>query len=520
MILTIDIGTTSFKTALFTPQGECRDLVYVPSVRELKEVGCTTPLPAACASLELHKAASDQWLRAFEDCMALLGAALSKVEAIVISGNGPSLVPVTGTPDAASAGDATGGAHGVLRLEAAPALLWLDRRAREESARVSELMGGFVDPSFFLPKALWIKNHEPALYEKTRYFLSCPEYLSCALTGIARTVFPSQGFDRWYWNREILDQLGLDAEKFPPFVSPGTIIGPLFPAIAQRFGIGAAAGGGGTAGSGDIPVIAGGPDFFAAILGAAAISPGDACDRSGTSEGINLCTQERIPDPRLMSYGHPISPYWNLSGIISTTGKALAWARDLLGLGAEPFEAFFQLAHSAQPGAGGLIFLPDLAGERAPIWDPHAKGTLLGLSLSTGRAEIARAVTEGICFAIRDVITVMEEQGVPVENLRVTGRPGQSDFLNQLKADITGKPVLIPAQREAELLGAAALGAAALGHYASAGEAVQAMVQIGKTYRPNAQHASLYDNMFREYREAYKSLKGNFARLDEGRGPQ
>jgi xylulokinase len=501
MILTIDIGTTSFKGALFTAQGECQHVVSLP-------------LSIKSSSPEYHEAESDQWLRAFADCMAqMASAALSQVKAIVVSGNGPSLVPVTGMPGAADG--STHGADGALHLDAAPALLWLDRRAREESARVSELMGGFVDPSFFLPKALWIKNQQPALYEKTRYFLSCPEYLSCALTGIARTVFPSQGFDRWYWNRETLDQLGLDAEKFPPFVSPGTVIGPLLGPIAHRFGIGA----GGQA-SGGIPVIAGGPDFFAAILGAAAIAPGDACDRSGTSEGINLCTQERVIDPRLMSYGHPVSPHWNLSGIISTTGKALAWARDLLGLSSAPFVEFFQLAQSAPPGAGGLIFLPYLAGERAPIWDPHAKGTLLGLSLSTGRAELARAAAEGICFAIRDVVTVMEEHGVPVENLRVTGRPGQSDFLNQLKADITGKEVLTPLQPEAELTGGAALGATALGYYASVGEAAAAMVRMGKTYRPNVQHTSLYDSMFSEYREAYKSLRENFARLDEGGKPQ
>jgi xylulokinase len=435
----------------------------------------------------------DRWLRAFGECLDRLGD-LSQVRALVISGNGPTLVPVTGTADP----DAQGGP----RLASAPARHWLDRGAREESELISSLMGGYVDPGFFLPKALRIKNREPELYEKTRYFLACPEYLSCALTGAARTVFPSRGFDRWYWNAAILERLGLDGEKFPPFISPGTVIGPLLPPIARRFGIGR---------SGGVPVIAGGPDFFAAILGAAAVSPGEACDRSGTSEGINLCTGERINDPRLMSYGHPVSPYWNLSGIISTSGQALAWGRDLLGLGPESFEEFFRLARSAGAGAGGLLFLPYLAGERAPLWDPRARGVFTGLSLSTGRAELARAVAEGICFAIRDVITVMEEGGPVLRSLRVTGRPGKNPFLNQLKADITGKEVL-EGPEDAELAGAAALAAVSLGEYASLTGAVRAMIRTGRLYRGDTAKAAFYGELFAEYRDTYRSLKENFAR--------
>ncbi|GHV52815.1 xylulokinase [Spirochaetia bacterium] len=414
---------------------------------------------------------------------------------MAISGNGPSLVPVIGEP----AFDEQGPSEPRLALPAAAALLWLDRRAQAESVRVSAIMGAPVDPGFFLPKILWIKNNDTALYEKTKYFLSCPEYLVYALTGEARTVFPSQGFDRWYWNDAALDKAGLDHAKFPPFISPGETIGNLLPAVVRRFGF-----------SGEVPVIAGGPDFFASILGAGAVHPGEACDRSGTSEGINVCTAERIMDTRLMSYGHPVKPYWNLSGIISTTGKAIVWARELLTINAEPFENFFCLAASADR-AGVPVFLPYLAGERAPIWDPHARGVFWGLSLSSGRAELARSVAEGICFAIRDVITVMEECGAEVRELRVSGHPGESDFLNQLKADITGRDVLVPVVGDAELVGLAALGAAARGHYGSAGEAAAAMVKIRRVYHGDEKKAHLYEGLFAEYRGLYRALKQGFA---------
>ncbi|MDR1894313.1 MAG: hypothetical protein LBQ61_06430, partial [Spirochaetales bacterium] len=350
-----------------------------------------------------------------------------------------------------------------------------------------------------LPKALWIKNQEPRLYEETRFFLSAPEYLLYALTGEARTVLPAPGFERWYWTGELLDRAGLDRAKFPPFAAPGELIGTLSPQAAAFLGF-----------SRPIKVLAGGPDFFVAILGSGAVRPGRACDRGGTSEGINLCTENQITDSRLMSYGHPVKPFWNLSGIISTSGKAIAWIRDILGMTALPYSAFYELASRSEPGAGGVVFLPYLAGERAPHWNPHARGVFQGLNLSTGRAELARAVAEGVCFAIRDVITVMKETGAPVEDLRVTGGPGESAFLNQLKADITGLPVLLPACPEAELLGLAALAAASLGKYAGPEEAAGVLAGIRETRRPQSALDPLYQDRFEKYRELYPLLKPQF----------
>jgi xylulokinase len=476
LLLVIDIGTSAFKSALYGFGGECMGEAAVPLSVALRD--------------GRYEADPASWLRAFEACCSWLGP-LGKVEAVVISGNGPTLVPVTGEPGCDAGG---------LRLEAAPARLWLDRGAREEAAAVSAVMGDFVDSGFFLPKALGIKNRDPGLYEKTKALLSCPEYLACALTGEGRTVFPSEGFDRWFWDDAVLEKLGLEKEKFPPFIAPGDTVGALLPRTAAHFGF-----------SGPLPVIAGGPDFFAAILGSGAVRPGDACDRSGSSEGINVCTEKRLTDPRLMSYGHPVKPYRNLSGIISTTGKAIDQVMTILGLEAGAHGEFFTLAAEAAPGAGGLLFLPYLAGERAPLWDPKAKGVFMGLGLDTGRAELARSAAEGICFAVRDVITAMEEAGAPVRNLRVSGGPGASGFLNQLKADVSGREVLVPVVRDAELSGNACTGAAALGKYGSAGEASAALVKIDRVFHPDEKKGPLYRELFAGYRDLYRSLKEYFA---------
>jgi len=471
MLLTIDIGTSFFKSAIWDFKGNRSAFV-------------STSLSINYNEGPRHEADSGQWIREFENSCSVIGADkknnLNTIEAIVICGNGPSLTPVLTAP-------LTKAEHGDENcLYTAPSRLWLDRRAVTAAQQVSALVGGFVDPGFFLPKALDIKINEPSLYENTKFFLGCPELLAYALTGEARTVFPSDGFERWFWNDSILEKLNLDKKKFPPFIRPGEVFGRLFPKTADRLGF-----------KPDIPVISGGPDFFAAILGTGTIKPGQVCDRAGTSEGINACTKSRISDERLMSYNHPVKPFWNLSGVVSTAGKAVEWGRDLLGI--ENYDAFYDLARTARAGAGGAVFLPYLAGERAPVWDPSKRGVLRGLSLSTSRPEFARSVLEGICFAIRDVTGIMEKSGAVIDELRMAGSLSESDLLNQIKADIIKKPVLVPAHKEAELMGLAIIGSCALGKYASFAEAASALVKIDKEFLPDAKNAALYDELFGEY---------------------
>jgi len=481
MLLTIDIGTSIFKSAIWDFEGN--QLAFA-----------SVPLSISRSEGARHETDSGQWLRAFEECCRAFGADvnLNTIEALIICGNGPSLTPVLAAPSE-DASSMEGGFYGNgFGLHTAPSRLWLDRRAVEAAKQVSALAGGFVDPSFFLPKALDIKINEPPLYEKTKLFLGCPELLAYALTGEARTVFPSGGFERWFWNDSILESLGLDRGKFPPFIRPGEVFGQLAPEAASRFGF-----------KSGVRVISGGPDFFAAILGTGTIRPGQACDRAGTSEGINACTPRRIIDKRLMSYNHPVKPFWNLSGVVSTTGKAIEWGHGLLGL--ETYDAFYALAQTARAGAGGLVFLPYLAGERAPVWDPSKRGVIKGLGLDTGRPEFARSVLEGVCFAIRDITGIMEETGIAIDELRVAGSLSGSDLLNQIKADITKKPVIVPMHKEAVLMGLAIIGSCALHKYASFAEAASALVKIDKEFPPDANNAALYDDLFGEYIQTAKS---------------
>ena len=464
MLLTIDIGTSGFKSALWDYEGG-------------RKAFASSPLSTGAGDGVKHETDPAQWLRAFEQCCGKLGN-LKQVEAIIISGNGPTLVPVLNSQSSVL--------DSPFSVISSAAILWLDRSAVKYQDAVSEVMGGFVDAGFFLPKILAIKNENKELYERTKFFLGCPEYLAYALTGEARNVFPCEGFDRWFWNDSVLEKLNLDKSKFPAFIKPGDQFGLLSARISDRFGF-----------TKNIPVLSGGPDFFASILGSGVTEPAQVCDRTGSSEGINLCTQNRINDSRLMSYAHPVTPFWNLSGIINTTGKAIDWGCGLLS--ASSFDDFIALAKNSKAGSASLIFHPYLAGERAPLWKQSSRADFSGISLSSGRCDFANSILEGVCYAIRDVLSVMKEAGGKADQLRVTGRLAGCSYLNQLKADITGFEIFEGVHKDAELLGLAIIGAFSLGKFSSYKEASASLCRIEKRYTPDVKNKELYDQLFWEY---------------------
>ena len=475
MILVLDIGTTVLKGALLKRDG--------------------TPIEVGQRSLSLlssnsnplhHETDALDWIRGIRDLCAEFDLSSKKrPEAIVVSGNGPTLVPV---------GNDDRPLH--------PAMLWMDRRCIEEAATISEINGFYVDPTFYLPKALWFYRHEPEIYEKTKYFFSCSEYINYLLTGNAATILPMEKFRNYIWTEELVSRLEMEWEKFPEFIRPGESIGETTTAAHDLLGVPLG-----------VPVFAGGPDFIASIIGTGTVAPGRACDRAGTSEGINLCTDQAVSDPRLLCVDHIIDGYSNVSGIVSTSGKALQWFKEITGKRDLPFAELFNDIEKVPAGSNKLIFLPYLAGERAPIWDPNARGAFIGLTMNHGRREMTRAVVESVGFAIRDIITVMEEIGLHVDDMRITGGQARSAQWIQIKADITGKRFLLPVMKDAELTGDLCIALLGLGQYDSLADAAEASVQIERTFEPNRENKQVYDDLFSVYRDSYAGLKGTFDRM-------
>jgi xylulokinase len=474
VVLVFDIGTSVLKGGIIDNRGDLLDRAQVPV--HLTESG--TPL--------YHEADAESWISSMARVVSMLDVSGRKdIRAVVVSGNGPTLVPVgrNGRP-----------------LDSA--MTWMDRRGVKEAEYIAGITGEYVDPTFYLPKAYWIYKNSPRVYKKTRYFLSCPEFIDFVLTGNAFTVLPSDQFTRYIWTEEVLKKLKMDLDKFPPFIKPGQLLGEVRAEAQKLIGI-----------PSGTRVFAGGPDFIMTLLGTATVEPGRACDRAGTSEGINLCSRIPLKDPRLMSLPHIVEGFHNISGIISTSGKALEWCRAVTGRQNDDFETLFEKVRKVPPGSKGLIFLPYLAGERAPLWDPYARGCFIGLSTSHRSIDITRAVVESIGFAIRDVIEVMLENKLSLDELRVTGGQARSTVWNQIKADITGKRILVTETGYSELIGDACVALYALGEFATPAEASENIVKIKKVYTPGRNTRSLYDELFSIYRESYKGLKDIFASL-------
>ncbi|MBI9106583.1 MAG: hypothetical protein JEZ04_07525 [Spirochaetales bacterium] len=476
MIAAFDIGTTVIKGALFSEEGNF--LKFASRILVASDAGKT-----AC-----YEADTDRWKSAFAEITSELleGRSSDGLRAAVISGNGPTLVPV--------------GRDGSF-LE--PVMTWMDRRGIVQAGKIKELQDFYIDPTFYLPKALWIMDERPEIYERTEFFLSCPESMAFWLTGEALTILPGERFEKYFWSDELLGGLGLDCRKFPDFRKPGCIAGKVSPKGASESGLPAG-----------LRVVSAGPDFIVTLLGTAAVYPGRACDRSGTSEGINLCTKKYIEDPRLMGYGHVVEPYFNVSGIISTSGRALEWIKSRFGRSGEGFTDFLRDTAKVPAGADKLIFLPYLAGERAPHWDPSARGAFIGLGLNHGRDEMVRAVLESVGYAMRDVIDVMTENGAQVDELRITGGPSKSALWNQIKADITGRKILVPESTESELIGNLVLALRALGDVDSIAEAADKILRIKTVFEPDTEKGKVYGEYYQLYKKSYLNLKDIFAQLN------
>jgi xylulokinase len=481
MVLSLDIGTSSVKAGLFDMEGSLLD-------RRGSDIALLSS--SEHTGYEVDPA---QWMAAIKILVpSMLAGRKEKLKSIVISGNGPTLVAV----------DAKGG---VLH----PAVLWLDSRGNVEASRLLRGRDLDVDPSFYLAKAYWLSRRLQRLGEGIRFFLPCPEYIAFALTGRAVSVLPSPSFRRLMWNDEAIDRLGMEPEWFPPWVPLGAEVGRADAARSEDLGI-----------DPGVPIRLAGPDFLMSLLGTATLEPGKSCDRSGSSEGINTCSENVCRDPRLISLPHLTEGFTNVSGLVSTSGKALEWFSKVVGNRKGDYRTLYQDMKNTEAGARRLLFLPYLAGERAPLWNPDARGNFVGLTLSHGRKEMARAVAEGIGFAIRQILDVMGENGYRISEMTVAGNLANNPVLNQIKADITGCRMLVPAAADAELVGDACVGLIEEGVFADAREAAAHCVSIQHEYVPNDRSAELYADMYRLYRETYESLEECFSHLAPLRNPE
>jgi xylulokinase len=454
----LDVGTTGVKALAISPEGE-----VVGSAEE--HYPLSSPQPGWAEQ------DPGDWWRASEAALARLGARDAPVG---LSGQMHGLVCLDERGD-------------VLR----PAILWNDQRTATECAEIEEriglerlvaLTGNRALTGFTAPKLLWLRRHEPEVYERIHRIVLPKDYVRLRLTGEwAIDAADASGtllFDvaNRRWSDEVVNALEIPREWLPP-VSEST----------ENAGAG---------------------DQQAAALGVGVVEPGLVSVVLGTS-GVVLAplpAYAHDAQARVHAFCHAVPETWEAMGVMLNAAGALQWFHDALAPGAA-FDDLVAEAGAADAGADGVLFLPYLQGERTPHADPEATASFTGLALRHGRGALARAVLEGVAYGLRDSLELLRELGVAPSAGRASGGGARSRLWLEIVASALELPLERCAVDEGSAYGAALLAGIAAGTFASAHEAVEACVQVRETVEPNPAWARRYEAGYARYRALYPAIR-------------
>ncbi len=450
VIVGLDVGTTGVKAVAFGLRSGWRQVA-------LREYPLLTP-------------AEDQ---AEQDPETVLGAIAEALSECVQGAHGAAVIAMS----------VSTAMHGLLALDAelrplTPLITWADARARDEALflrgsgmQLHALTGTPVHPMTPLSKLVWFARHDPQLLAKARWWVGIKEYVLSWLTGVVETELSSASatgmldMAKRSWSEAAIGLAGVSVNQLPT-IRPTTAQRPLSATAARRTGL--------TAG---IPVVLGAGDGPLGNLGTGAIAPGVAGLSLGTSGAVRVA----VGEPRVDEHGALFcfaltDSVWVLGGAISNGGAVVRWAErslapDLSGGGGAVDEALLGLAASVPAGCDGLVMLPYLLAERAPLWSPALAGAYLGLRSAHGRAHLVRAALEGTCMQLRLILSRLD-QVMPVQHVRATGGVFRSPLWSEIMAAVLARPLQVVGEAEGTALGAAALGLFALQRASTLSDAV------------------------------------------------
>ena len=362
-----------------------------------------------------------------------------------------------------------------------PAVTWRDRRPGDT---------GFA----LTPRMAWLAREDPGATMRAVWLMPAWDALGLWLTGEAATSLQAHETPS---DAAAFERAGVLPSQVAPARPVGSPLGTLRPIVAAALGLRA-----GT------PVICGVNDGAASMLGAGLLEPGDAVDTGGASGGIAIYADRPVEVEGLYCAPAPLSGRWAVGGAMAALGASVDWLRStVLGDRWTQDELFLE-AEAVPAGADGLLFLPHLAGERAPLFDEAARGVFDGLTLTHGRGHLMRAVLEGAAFAMRHVAEPLAAAGAPVTSLRLAGRTTPGDLWGRIKADVLGVPTIVPAVGETAVVGAAILAAAGVGAVPDLASGVAAMTGTARRLEPDPSVQGVYDAAFERYLALHTAQRG------------
>jgi xylulokinase len=416
----------------------------------------------------------------------------------------------------------SGQMHGAVLLDSAgdvlrPALIWCDQRTAEEAAELtaqlgeSQIINWTCNPAltnFTLTKLLWVRKHEPHLFERFRTLLLPKDYVRYRLSGqYGMDMADASGtllldVTNRRWSTEMARATGIDPSCLPPLFESPDVCATISKAGAEATGL-----------LEGTPLVAGAGDQAAGAVGMGIVRPGSVHATIGTSGVVFAATDRPALDPkgRLHTFCHAIPGRWHIMGVTQSAGLSLRWFRDNFGAladdGRDPYERIADEAAAVPAGCDGVLWAPYLMGERTPHLDPEARAALVGLAANHGRGHIARAIMEGVAFSLRDSFSIFSEMKVPITTIRLGGGGARSKLWRQIQADVYGHSVEVLRAEEGGAFGGALLAGVGAGVWSSVDEACEASVRIEKEIKPDPATVALMDQQYEVFRRVYPALR-------------
>ncbi|GIO85472.1 gluconate kinase [Paenibacillus faecis] len=493
----VDIGTTSTKAVLFEENG-----TIVASANEEYPLYTDAADVAEQEPEEIFTAV----LNAIRHVMKQSKAAPERILLVSFSAAMHSVIPVD------SAGKP------LMRC-----LTWADNRSVEWSKKLKNELGGHeiylrtgtpIHPMSPLTKLLWLRHDKADIFEQTRKFISIKEYVFAKLFGeyvVDHSIASSTGLlnlERLDWDEEALRVAGITPEQLSTLVPTTHVMNRLSETYAEKMGL-----------HPSTPFVIGASDGVLSNLGVNAIDPGVVAVTIGTSGAIRTVVDRPKTDPKGRIFCYALTEkHWVIGGAVNNGGVIFRWVRDEFAasevetakrLGISPYDVLTKIGERVNPGADGLLFHPYLAGERAPLWNPDARGSFFGLTLHHQKEHMIRAVLEGVIYNLYTVLLAMEEQIGQPQKIQATGGFARSPLWRQMLADIFDQKVVIPESIESSCLGAVVLGLYALGKIESF-DVVSDMVGGTFEHSPIREHSAVYKELLPIYIRISRKLEEDY----------